>query len=257
MIESKARELLGISAKSSFHLNASQLQAVEVAVSGIQDYELTSGQLRNKEQELALAFYNVVSDNGAIPVESFDYNTWTMTRKLITKACVAAYELSEDRVRHILGASIKLLTNEGIVVDDVAIPAITKPAKATPDAVRMSAKRKAQAEKFDKLSDSQIESKAEELAQDMTTIAEAGEFAAELQKRQKAQAKATAKAEKEGAAALDKRVKSSVKYVPTELKGYMAWLGEQGKVNEEGTPLNFAATEFINEAINAWKEYLS
>ena len=245
MNESKARELLGISAKSSFHLNASQLQAVEVAITGIQDYELTSGQLRNKEQELALAFYNVVSDNGSLSVEQFDYNTWTMGRKLITKACVTAYELSEDRVRHILGASIKLLTTEGIVVGDIEIPAIEKPAKATPDAVRMSAKRKAQAEKFDKLSDSEIESKAEELAQDMSTIAEAGEFASELVKRKKAQDKATEKAERESRTELNKVVRGSLKDVSTQLAGYMAWL----------TKHEHDESDFIVKQINAWKEY--
>jgi len=241
MNESKARELLGITAKSSLHLNASQLDAVSVMVDSVAEYDVQSGQLRNKEYELAGYFYNIVSDNGTL--ESIEWNTWNSARKLVTSACSKAHELSEDRVRHIIGSALKLL-DEGVTLNGVEVQA-SKPAKATPDAVRMSAKRKAQAEKFDPLSDEEIKTKAEELAADMSTIAEAGEFAKELENRKKAQATATAKAERSGRTELNKEVRGGLKDASTELAAYMAWLVK----HEE------SQAEFIAQQINTWKEF--
>ena len=243
MNESKARELLGITAKSSLHLNASQLDAVSVMVDSIAEYDIQSGQLRNREYELAGYFYAIVSDNGTL--ESIEWNTWNSARKLVTSACSKAHELSEDRVRHIIGSALKLL-EEGVMLSSSGeIVQASKPAKATPDAVRMSAKRKAQAEKFDPLSDDEIKTKAEELAADMSTIAEAGEFAKELENRQKTQAKATAKAERSGRTELNKEVRGGLKDASTELAAYMAWLVK----HEE------SQAEFIGQQINAWKEH--
>jgi len=242
MNESKARELLGITAKSSLHLNASQLDAVSVMVDSIAEYDVQSGQLRNKEYELAGYFYAIVSDNGTL--ESIEWNTWNSARKLVTSACSKAHELSEDRVRHIVGAALRLL-GEGVILSNGEEVQASKPAKATPDAVRMSAKRKAQAEKFDPLSDDEIKTKAEELAADMSTIAEAGEFAKELENRQKTQAKATAKAERSGRTELNKEVRGGLKDASTELAAYMAWLVK----HEE------SQAEFIAQQINTWKEF--
>jgi len=241
MIESKARELLGITAKSSLHLNASQLDAVSVMVNSVAEYDVQSGQLRNKEYELAGYFYAIVSDNGAL--ESLDWNTWNTSRKLVTAACVKAHELSEDRVRHIVGSALKLL-NEGVMISNGEIVQASKPAKATPDAVRMSAKRKAQQEKFEGKSDSDLLATAEELG-NSGDYAEAGEFAKELENRQKAQAKATAKAERSGRTELNKEVRGGLKDASTELAAYMAWLVK----HEE------SQAEFIGQQINAWKEH--
>jgi len=241
MIESKARELLGITAKSSLHLNASQLDAVSVMVNSVAEYDIQSGQLRNKEYELAGYFYNIVSDNGAL--ESLDWNTWNTSRKLVTAACVKAHELSEDRVRHIVGSALKLL-NEGVMISNGEIVQASKPAKATPDAVRMSAKRKAQQEKFEGKSDSDLLATAEELGKS-GDYAEAGEFAKELENRQKTQAKATAKAERSGRTELNKEVRGGLKDASTELAAYMAWLVK----HEE------SQAEFIGQQINAWKEH--
>jgi len=241
MNESKARELLGITAKSSLHLNASQLDAVSVMVNSVAEYDVQSGQLRNKEYELAGYFYAIVSDNGAL--ESLDWNTWNTSRKLVTAACVKAHELSEDRVRHIVGSALKLL-NEGVMISNGEIVQASKPAKATPDAVRMSAKRKAQQEKFEGKSDSDLLATAEELG-NSGDYAEAGEFAKELENRQKAQAKATAKAERSGRTELNKEVRGGLKDASTELAAYMAWLVK----HEE------SQAEFIGQQINAWKEH--
>jgi len=243
MIESKARELLGITAKSSLHLNASQLDAVSVMVNSVAEYDVQSGQLRNKEYELAGYFYAIVSDNGAL--ESLDWNTWNTSRKLVTAACVKAHELSEDRVRHIVGSALKLL-NEGVMISNGEIVQASKPAKATPDAVRMSAKRKAQQEKFEGKSDSDLLTTAEELGKS-GDYAEAGEFAKELENRQKTQAKATAKAERSGRTELNKEVRGGLKDASTELAGYMAWLVKHEHDAVEGG--------FIAEQIQAWKEY--
>jgi len=243
MNESNARELLGITAKSSLHLNASQLDAVSVMVNSAAEYDVQSGQLRNKEYELAGYFYAIVSDNGAL--ESLDWNTWNTSRKLVTAACVKAHELSEDRVRHIVGSALKLL-NEGVMISNGEIVQASKPAKATPDAVRMSAKRKAQQEKFEGKSDSDLLATAEELG-NSGDYAEAGEFAKELENRQKAQAKATAKAERSGRTELNKEVRGGLKDASTELAAYMAWLVKHEHDAVEGG--------FIAEQIQAWKEY--
>jgi len=241
MIESKARELLGITAKSSLHLNASQLDAVSVMVDSIAEYDIQSGQLRNREYELAGYFYAIVSDNGTL--ESIDWNTWNSARKLVTSACSKAHELSEDRVRHIVGAALRLL-GEGVILSNGEEVQASKPAKATPDAVRMSAKRKAQQEKFEGKSDSDLLATAEELG-NSGDYAEAGEFAKELENRQKAQAKATAKAERSGRTELNKEVRGGLKDASTELAAYMAWLVK----HEE------SQAEFIGQQINAWKEH--
>lgn len=243
MNESKARELLGITAKSSLHLNPSQLDAVSVMVNSVAEYDVQSGQLRNKEYELAGYFYAIVSDNGTIAPESLNWNTWNTGRKLVTSACVKAHELSEDRVRHIVGAALRLL-NEGVMLSNGELVQASKPAKATPDAVRMSAKRKAQAEKFDGKSDSDLLATAEELG-NSGDYAEAGEFAKELESRQKAQAKATAKAERSGRTELNKEVRGGLKDASTELAAYMAWL-----VRHE-----VSQADFIDQQINAWKEH--
>jgi len=190
---------------------------------------------------LAGYFYAIVSDNGAL--ESLDWNTWNTSRKLVTAACVKAHELSEDRVRHIVGSALKLL-NEGVMISNGEIVQASKPAKATPDAVRMSAKRKAQQEKFEGKSDSDLLATAEELG-NSGDYAEAGEFAKELENRQKAQAKATAKAERSGRTELNKEVRGGLKDASTELAAYMAWLVK----HEE------SQAEFIGQQINAWKEH--
>jgi len=241
MNESKARELLGITAKSSLHLNASQLDAVSVMVNSVAEYDIQSGQLRNKEYELAGYFYNIVSDNGAL--KALDWNTWNSARKLVTSACATAHDLSEDRVRHIVGSALKLLS-EGVVLSSGVEVQASKPAKATPDAVRMSAKRKAQQEKFKGKSDSDLLATAEELG-NSGNYAEAGEFAKELENRQKTQAKATAKAERSGRTELNKEVRGGLKDASTELAAYMAWLVK----HEE------SQAEFIGQQINAWKEH--
>jgi len=246
--DNTARELLGITTKSSLYLNQAQLAACTAMGNIAGELEITQGQLYVKEIELACAFYNIVTDGGKVEP---DFNVWTQSRKLVTKLCVDAHGLSEDRVRHIIGKAIKLLA-EGVLdcsLDSATAGEVlvaTKPAKATPDAVRMSAKRAALVEKFEGKSDSDLMAEAQELG-NTGNYAEAGEFAKELESRQKAQAKATAKAERSGRTELNKEVRGGLKDASTELAAYMAWLVK----HEE------SQAEFIAQQINAWKEHTS
>jgi len=246
--DNTSRELLGITTKSSLYLNQAQLAACTAMGNIAGELEITQGQLYVKEIELACAFYNIVTDGGKVEP---DFNVWTQSRKLVTKLCVDAHGLSEDRVRHIIGKAIKLLA-EGVLdcsLDSATAGEVlvaTKPAKATPDAVRMSAKRAALVEKFEGKSDSDLMAEAQELG-NTGNYAEAGEFAKELESRQKAQAKATAKAERSGRTELNKEVRGGLKDASTELAAYMAWL-----VKHEDSQ-----AEFIAQQINAWKEHTS
>jgi len=246
--DNTARELLGITTKSSLYLNQAQLAACTAMGNIAGELEITQGQLYVKEIELACAFHNIVTDGGKVEP---DFNVWTQSRKLVTKLCVDAHGLSEDRVRHIIGKAIKLLA-EGVLdcsLDSATAGEVlvaTKPAKATPDAVRMSAKRAALVEKFEGKSDSDLMAEAQELG-NTGNYAEAGEFAKELESRQKAQAKATAKAERSGRTELNKEVRGGLKDASTELAAYMAWL-----VKHEDSQ-----AEFIAQQINAWKEHTS
>lgn len=240
--DNRARELLGITTKSSLYLNQAQLAACTAMGNIAGELEITQGQLYVKEIELACAFHNIVTDGGKVEP---DFNVWTQSRKLVTKLCVDAHGLSEDRVRHIIGKAIKLLA-DGVIDTNGKELVATKPAKATPDAVRMSAKRAALVEKFEGKSDSDLMAEAQELG-NTGNYAEAGEFAKELESRQKAQAKATAKAERSGRTELNKEVRGGLKDASTELAAYMAWL-----VKHEDSQ-----AEFIAQQINAWKEHTS
>jgi RPA family protein len=200
-----AKTLLGLGLKAKFSLSDTQCSGVADMAGSAAASSVLAGKLYDHKVDLAKAFFNVVTVGGTVTPS---YGVWSDARKLYTAVCAKTHHLNEDTVKKYLNEALALL-KDGLEIDDV-IQVLVKPAKATPDAVRMSAKRKAEAEKFDSLSDKDLQTTAETLAKSVDTIAEAGEYANQLAKRVKTADKKVAADAKKAESDYGKAIRSTI-----------------------------------------------
>jgi len=201
----QAKVLLGLGLKAKFNLSDAQCSGVADMAGSAAASSVLAGKLYDHLVDLAKAFHGVVTEGNTVMPS---YGVWSDARNLYTAQCTKTHHLKEDTVKKYLNEALALLKDGLEIEGDIQV--LVKPAKATPDAVRMSAKRKAEAEKFDSLSDKDLQDTAETLAKSVDTIAEAGEYANQLAKRVKTADKEVATKAKKAETAYGKAIRSTI-----------------------------------------------
>jgi len=204
-----AKELLGLSLKSSFSLTDAMIAQVGAMAEVTSDSIELDGRMKDNTIANAIVFHDMVMS----APESDRYGVWNDGKKLFEAMVAKKTGLAPETVRKYLGESIKLLKSEGegLTVNG-KLYCIDKPAAPTVDGKRMSAKRKELHDKFDGKTDDTLKETHDELIKSgaLADTQEAALFAKELADRTIAADKKETEDQKTIVSAYKKTIRESV-----------------------------------------------
>ena len=204
-----AKELLGLSLKSSFSLTDAMIAQVGAMAEVTSDSIELDGRMKDNTIANAIVFHDMVMS----APESDRYGVWNDGKKLFEAMVAKKTGLAPETVRKYLGDSIKLLKSEGegLTVNG-KLYCIDKPAAPTVDGKRMSAKRKELHDKFDGKTDDTLKETHDELIKSgaLADTQEAALFAKELADRTIAADKKETEDQKTIVSAYKKTIRESV-----------------------------------------------
>ena len=206
---SQAKELLGLSLKSSFNLTDAMIAQVGAMAEVTSDSIDLDGRMKDNTKANAIVFHDMVMS----APESDRYGVWNDGKKLFEALVAKKTGLAPETVRKYLGESIKLLKSEGegLTVDG-KLYCIDKPAAPTVDGKRMSAKRAEIEAKFKGKADETLKETHDELIKsgELANTQEAALFAKELADRSKAAETKKAQEQKDIHSAYKKTIRESI-----------------------------------------------
>ena len=204
-----AKELLGLSLKSSFSLTDAMIAQVGAMAEVTSDSIDLDGRMKDNTRANAIVFHDMVMS----APESDRYGVWNDGKKLFEALVAKKTGLAPETVRKYLGESIKLLKSEGEGLTVAGkLYCIDKPAAPTVDGNRMSASRAALAEKFDGKDDETLKATHDELIKsgELADTQEAALFAKELSDRTTTADKKKAQDQKDIISAYKKTIRDSI-----------------------------------------------